>query len=90
MTEKQLRILGQRANKLKTAKGRAKIAAQILKEYTTINSRAFDNCFENNDGKQVISRLRSMAAKDTILYNCIKNKCPSLLPDYNYENILFG
>ena len=71
--------LALKANKVRTAKSRAKIAAQILLQFDTINCRAFDNCFENGEAEKVQSIIVYMAQKDTHLYNCIQKHIPSFL-----------
>jgi hypothetical protein len=78
---KNLEQLADKANTVKTAKSRAKIAALILVKYDTVNCRAFDNCFENGEAEKVASIIRSMARKDIRLYTYMKKHIPSLVDD---------
>jgi len=52
-----------RADQVKTAKGRAGIAARMYKNYKSLG-RTFDDCFEMGDGGEVVRHLIAMAIKD--------------------------
>lgn len=60
----------------KSAKARATIAANMIKKQNKFY-RAFDDCFEMNDGHQVMEYLIQKTAKDPILAANINLKMPS-------------
>jgi len=69
----------------KSAKARATIAANMIKKQNNFY-RAFDDCFEMNDGNEVMEWLIKKTAKDPVLALNIKNKMPNLgcgCNDYN-------
>lgn len=69
----------------KSARARATIAANMIKKNINFY-RAFDDCFEMNDGDEVMEHLIQKTAKDPVLAMNIKDKMSGLglgCGDYN-------
>ena len=65
------------ATRAKNARQRACIAANMIKKQNSFH-RAFDDCFEMNDGDEVMNILIEKTAKDPKLALAIKQKMPRL------------
>lgn len=65
------------AIKVKNAKERATIAANMIKKNNRFD-RPFDDCFEMGDGNEVMNYIIEKARKDVRLAIAIKEKMPSL------------
>ena len=71
------------ATNAKSAKARATIAANMIKKQSHFY-RAFDDCFEMNDGDEVMNCIIEKARTDQKLALAILQKMPKLgRPEYN-------
>lgn len=61
----------------KSAKARATIAANMIKKNNNFY-RGFDDCFEMNDGHEVMEYLIQKTAKDPVLAMNLRVKMPGL------------
>lgn len=66
------------ATEATNARQRATIAVNIIKNNNNIFTRSFDDCFEMNDGNEVMNYIIEKVRRDKKLAMAILNKCPSL------------
>ena len=64
-----------RGSKAKKAITRAKIAADIIKNYKRFD-RGFDDCFEMGDGNEVVKHITEMARTDRQLASALLDRKP--------------
>jgi hypothetical protein len=63
------------ATRAKSAKARASIAIRMIKTQTNFY-RAFNDCFEMNDGEEVVTIIAQRANADKELAACLLRKQP--------------